>query len=627
MHLNQPPSAITTPAITTPANSTVPTLAAAIAAVDGWTDLSPKRRALLKSRLQRVADMLGDPAQLIVLSPGFVRARLLAASPSAFGLSEGTFRAYRSAVREAMDRLGMIDVCDAPMSPAWRALLATLDKRARAALTRLAHFCALRGIEPDQLTNAVFAEFCVWLEARTLIAKPKRHAGSCRRAWNNFAVTVPGWPAIQLEAPGANHQYILPLDAFTPAFQADLARFGARLGARSRPFSGRHRSQQKQVAGEPASEEPDTRSGILERGAGLRPISVQARLGHVRWAASALVASGSVPISGINAVTDLVQPPDRAHDAMEFLFELRGQKPWPGALHALEALLMLAKYEAKLPEAEIEALRGWRRDVAPASKGMSPRRRDRIRAVMEPHRLQMLLQLPSACMQQALDLLPEAPRDATSLAMRALAVQLLLTTQLRLWNIITMKVGDHLQSHDPAHRRFQRLDIAAGNTKNRNPIMRPLSPATQAILELWVRHFRPLLAQDTDGYLFPGHGTPHIGRQGMRDAVKGITKHVTGQELTPHDFRGLAAKLHLHFNPGDFASVMHLLSHTGIKTALDSYTVDAAERAAEDFDRTILRLTKRELSLSKPPTRPKGSKPRSPLLAPNNRPRSPRGRS
>lgn len=205
--------------------------------------------------------------------------------------------------------------------------------------------------------------------------------------------------------------------------------------------------------------------------------------------------------------------------------------------------------------------------------------------------------------------------------------QLLLTTQLRLWNIITMKVGDHLQSHDPAHRRFQRLDIAAGNTKNRNPIMRPLSPATQAMLDLWVRHFRPLLAQDTDGYLFPGHGTPHIGRQGMRDAVKGITKHVTGQELTPHDFRGLAAKLHLHFNPGDFASVMHLLSHTGIKTALDSYTVDAAEQAAEDFDRTILRLTKGELSLSKPPTRPKGSKPRSPLLAPNNRPRSPRGRS
>lgn len=617
MHLNQPPSATATPA-----NSTVPTLAVAIAAVDKWTDLPAKHRALLKSRLQRASDILGDPAQLIVLSPGVVRARLLAPSPSAFGLSENTIRAYRSAVRVAMERLGVIDACDTPMSPPWHALLDPIESRAKAPLAKLADYCALRRIEPDQLTNAVFAEYCTWLEARTLIAEPRRLAGSCRRTWNRFAVTVRGWPAIQLEAPGTNHQFILPLDSFTPAFQADLARFGTRLGARSRPFPGRHRSQNKSESGE-----MDTKGVAIERGAGLRPISVQARLGHVRWAASALVASCSVPIAEINALTDLVQPPDRAHDAMEFLFELRGQTPWPGALHALEALLMLAKYEARLPEAEIEALRGWRRDVAPTSKGMSPRRRDRIRAVMEPHRLQMLLQLPSACMQQALDLLPEAPRDATSLAMRALAVQLLLTTQLRLWNIITMRVGDNLQSHDPAHRRFQRLDIAAEHTKNRNAVTRPLSPATRAMLDLWVRHFRPLLASDTDGFLFPGHGTPHIGRQGMRDAVKGITRHVTGQALTPHDFRGLAAKIHLHFNPGDYGTVMRLLTHTQLPTTLDSYTADEAERAAEDFDRTVLRLTKGELSLTKPPTRSRGCKPRSPLLPPGNRPRHPRGRS
>jgi hypothetical protein len=42
------------------------------------------------------------------------------------------------------------------------------------------------------------------------------------------------------------------------------------------------------------------------------------------------IASGSVPVTAINAVTDLVQPPDRAHDIMEFLFDLRGQKPWAG---------------------------------------------------------------------------------------------------------------------------------------------------------------------------------------------------------------------------------------------------------------------------------------------------------
>jgi integrase len=230
-------------------------------------------------------------------------------------------------------------------------------------------------------------------------------------------------------------------------------------------------------------------------------------------------------------------------------------------------------------------------------------------------------------MQQAMDLLPTAPREATSLAMRALAVQLLLTTQVRLRNLIEMKVGTSLQSYDPSRRRSQRLDIAAQSTKNRNAITRPISPATRAMLDIWVRHFRPTLATDADGYLFPGHGRPHIGRQGMRDAVKGIVRQVTGIALGPHDFRGLVAKIHLHFNPGDYGTVMHLLGHTELKTTMDSYTADEAERAAEDFDRTVLRLTRGELSLTRQPGRRESRKPRSPLLPPGGKPRGPWGRS
>ncbi len=117
MHLEPPPSPTNTN------HSSVPTLAAAIAAVDSWTDFPPWRRASLKVMLQRVAGLLGDPAALIVLSPSFVRIRLLGPSPSAFGLSENTIRSYRSAVRQAMERMGVIDAADAPRTPAWCVLL------------------------------------------------------------------------------------------------------------------------------------------------------------------------------------------------------------------------------------------------------------------------------------------------------------------------------------------------------------------------------------------------------------------------------------------------------------------------------------------------------------------------
>jgi len=109
--------------------------------------------------------------------------------------------------------------------------------------------------------------------------------------------------------------------------------------------------------------------------------------------------------------------------------------------------------------------------------------------------------------------------------------------------------------------------------------------------------------------------------------VKGITRHVVGLALGPHDFRGVAAKIHLHFNPGDYGTVMHLLGHRALTTTMNSYITDEAERAAEDYDRTILRLARGELNLKKPLGRKTTQLPRSPLLSPGGKPRGPRRRS
>jgi hypothetical protein len=143
IHTSHSPSTATT--------SIAPTLAAAIVAIDGWTDLSPPRRTSLRVSLESVADMLGDPPALIVLTPRFLRTRLLLLPPSTFGISEGTMKNHRSALRRVLERLGTIDACDALHSAAWGALLEPLDSRQKAPLAKLADFCALRRIEPDQL--------------------------------------------------------------------------------------------------------------------------------------------------------------------------------------------------------------------------------------------------------------------------------------------------------------------------------------------------------------------------------------------------------------------------------------------------------------------------------------------
>lgn len=87
-----------------------------------------------------------------------------------------------------------------------------------------------------------------------------------------------------------------------------------------------------------------------ECGPGPPSSSARGRQDHARWAASALVASGKVETTAINSITDLVVPPDRAHAIGRYVHELHGEQPWADSMRVLEVLLMLAKFEAKLPK-------------------------------------------------------------------------------------------------------------------------------------------------------------------------------------------------------------------------------------------------------------------------------------
>ena len=429
----------------------VPTLAVALLAIDGWTDLTSSRRDLLKASLLSIADMLGDAPALIILSPQFMRARLLTRSGSSFGIPESTIKNLRSHLRQAMGRMDTIDTCDLPTSPAWEVLLTPLDSREKAALAKLRDYCVMTEIEPEGVSDEMIRDFAVWLEMRTLTAKPKKVLGSCRRAWNRFSATHPGWPATTLTVSSDTHQYILPLDQFTVPFREDLARFGSRL---SGELDGDLFTDADEVAGRAQNKKSGGADDAGDRlKQPLREISVNVRLGHARWAASALVACAGARIGDVKALVDLVRPRSRAGDILRFIYDLRGKTASAATMHVYELLKMVMKYEAKSPPADITWLRGMRKLVTPDYSTMSVRRRRRIENVLTPERQQLLLQLPHACMKQALELLPDAPREATSLAMRAVAIQILLTTQLRLKNVIEMKIGQHLQSNDPANDR------------------------------------------------------------------------------------------------------------------------------------------------------------------------------
>ncbi|MBB5373450.1 tyrosine-type recombinase/integrase [Acidocella aromatica] len=116
---------------------------------------------------------------------------------------------------------------------------------------------------------------------------------------------------------------------------------------------------------------------------------------------------------------------------------------------------------------------------------------------------------------------------------------------MRLTNLLGLRLDQHLLRPDPRKPEISAIMIGEEETKNRVPLMYPLSSRTAEILEIWLRDYRPLLVQPGNPYVFPGKGMGPMTRAGMRDAVKVVTRERIGVEINPHAFRHIAAEAFL----------------------------------------------------------------------------------
>ena len=555
------------------------TAAQAITHVRTWTDLKPARQASLVSALNTIIRIHKLPADLVLLTPAILRAGFLADTAASFGLEVTTLRTLQSALRFILRRLDVIDAENGQLSIAWEVRLQPFDPRERAGVVRFARFCSMTQISPDGVIDATIPAFQAWLIDRTLATKPAKLAGTTRRAWNRFAASKPGWPAQRLAPVADPRQYALPLDRFTPAFQADLYAFGQRLQASplSDLFADLDEEALEQAAQSTSPLKP------------LRATSAALRMSHARWAASALVASGTA-IETINNLTDLVTPLPNAQAIHRFMYNHAGGKPSANGMHVGEVLLMIAKYHAGLAPPQVEKLKAWAKQTRLKYPSMTPKNRKTVDAAMTPKVNQDLLELPAALMEAAYAIRAVSPREAVGLAQRALAVGILTRIPLRLANLIGLRLDQHLVSSHGKTWGYDRLHILADETKNSQEILVRVSPALNELLQQWIQDFRPIIAGPGCAFLFPGWSSGGVGAitpQGMRDAIRQVTGRLVGVKITPHQFRHLAAKRFLEEHPGDYETIRQLLGHRSLATTLRHYAGDEMAVSAERFDDMI----------------------------------------
>ncbi len=547
--------------------------------VTTWTDLPPNRLRDLRSALSTMARWIGRPANDVPLTPAALRQHVLCMSATAFSVSPGRKTNVKSDVGFVMQRLGLIDETADALSDAWAALLGPMDPHKAINLKRFARFCHERGIAADAVRSETFAAFEVHLITRTLAPRPKKLAGETRGSWNRASRTVAGWPTALPAKCDEPRQYPLPLGDFTPSFQDDVAAFGKHL--------------EGSVLDDLYSEDTGADFDMdderpLPKSKPLAASTVAGRMAHARWAASALAATG-VALSGIHDLGCLVAPIENARTILRYLHVRAGQKPSSAGHHVADVLRIIARHYVSVPVRDVEKIKRWGKPVQLHYTGMTEKNGRTVREVMVPSREAKLLLPPVSLMKAARKLRIGAPQQAASIAMRALAIELLTKIPLRLANFTGIRLDKHLYRTDLRSSLFTHVDFEVDEVKNKRALSSPLSRSISAMIDEWIKDFRPAIAMPGSPFLFPGANSisKPISPQGMRDAVKAVTMDHLGVTVTPHQFRHLAARIFLDTFPGHYEEVRQMLGHANAAVTERSYAGIERESAIRRYDEVL----------------------------------------
>jgi integrase len=143
--------------------------------------------------------------------------------------------------------------------------------------------------------------------------------------------------------------------------------------------------------------------------------------------------------------------------------------------------------------------------------------------------------------------------------------------------------------------------IPGDEAKGGEPLEYPLPAETVAMLDLYLRKYRPRLCAGTEPWLFPATGGGCKAQGTLSQQISETILKRTGLVMTVHQFRHLGATLGLRLDAGNFEGVKQLLGHKNLKTTTNFYTGIQSASAARHYDALLGRL--RDQLSDRPPRR------------------------
>lgn len=565
----------------------VPTFAEAKPRIATWIDLPETRRRDMASALATAAKILSKEEHLIPCDVAWLNRHLFEQAPAVVGKSKARFANVVSLLRAVLRRLALHapeSRGDKDLPVKWRTLLAAVPEEARRSCLRaFARFCAQAGVSPTAVTDAVLQDFAIHSAATRLGASVANCAGTTAAAWNaSVQAKLPGWPETILTAPRKRQPYTLPLTAYTQSFQDEVEAYRQRISGTDAGGQRRGRYVLRRTG--PAKP--------------LKPATIKARLFAIQQAAGILVLLGETKVEDIRSLRDLVQPVERVGAVIDWLADRHAAKhdlddkvPVTGGQVAqvAETLRQVAAHHVGLTGDDLADIRHWATTVGVRRQmGMTDKMKTRLGKLIQARPRALLLHLPDRLMAEAR--VATSSQAAGRLALWATAIEILLFCPLRQRSMRELRLDRNLQRLDPRTGSLTRLILHPDNMKAQNSLDWPVPPRSAALIDEYIRKFRPAIAAADNPFLLPGEdGTGCRSHNGLSAAlVKTIAEYV-GVRINLHLVRHLAAWRYLKEHQGRYEDVKRILGHRDVKTTMAFYVQFETAAAAVRFDGIILR--------------------------------------
>jgi integrase len=482
-----------------------------------------------------------------------------------FGISHKRFANIRSSIKCAVDKYVPRPTPITkriPLAPKWLALTRPIpDRDYASSVNRLACFCTVMGISPEEVGRDILLGYHAALVAEEVVKDPRRILNLGISYWNHCQRNVKGWPNITLSSPFPRKIVALPIDLFAGSFNRDVQAFKDRL-------SGTNLFDQDGPA------------------KSLRPRTIDHRVKQIYRFASRLVGAGYLELSQLHHLSDLVQF-ELVKNGLTLLLNGATSKPPPSVVQYAQLMASIGRYHCKLPVPQCEELKALVQKLARyRERGMTGKNRSLLRQVDEERDVRALMALSDD--ERRRGKIQTNPYRQAKFFERALVLDLLIYASPRMKNLCTL----HLDRNIVWRGLIVSLSFPADEMKNGQSLELDLPKHVSAHLKEFLRVYRPRIEGAEGKYLFPGMKGPKHPSTIRTELQRMVWKHL-GMKVHPHLFRHITTKWALQRDPSLLPLCSQRLGHKSTQTLMDFYADNATRAASREMNRVLEQRTRK----------------------------------